>query len=296
MDPADPSQWNLSSTPALCGRASPASAAHAAGACSQARTAAGAHSSWALAALPADAARRGSGGCSIAGRSSSEQLAVLPADAAGAGAGSAAGPHRCRAGEALTGAPPAGVAYSDAVLGGSNAPPHSGATTLSAGAKQVHAVGRRSGGGAAPCAEGATLPGSQLLTDSRGPASADGVPATAEPASASAPGGAAGAEFWVDPYVGGSALRPRAQAGPRTGGQCMHVPAAATHADDDALQADTACEQRTGNPAIPPSVAKQEQEPAHQAAAGCGYIRGCDISQLFEGMEDGDEGTTEMDR
>ena len=314
VDPADPSQWNLSSMRALCGPASSASqrsAAQAAGVSSQARTAAGASSSRAMTALPSDAAHPGSGVDSAAGESSSWAMSAGPAGSACIGSGTcgdggvsssgalavlAAGTacgatraHGSRAGAALAEALPAPGACSDAILSGNAAPPGSDAAMPSAGRDETQAAWPRNslGPAASDLGRHVALPELQLQAGSRGQVSTDKGLAAVGPAGAGAAGGAPDTDFWVDPYVGGFALRPRA----RDGLSCsrMLAPAAATEAGCDALQADSAPRQRTGAPATAPLVAKLEQEPARRAAVGFNDGGAPDISQLFEGMEDGED-------
>ena len=315
VDPADPSQWNLSSMRALCGPASSASqrsAAQAASVESQARTAAGASSSRAMAASPADAAYTGSGVFGAAGASSSwAPLSAVPADlecigsrmCSGAGVSSsgalaelaahtergAPGAHGSRADGALAQALPAPSACSDAILSGSAAPPLTDATILSDGGDQIQAAGACSGRGPASSIAGrhAMQPEPELLAGSRGQRSTDMGPAAAGPPGAGAAGGAPDTGFWVDPYVGGFALRPRARADPSS--PRIHAPAAATEASIDAVQADSAPRQRTGAPSRSPLVAKLEQGPVRRAAVGYEDCGASDIAQLFEGMDDGED-------
>ena len=314
VDPADPSQWNLSSMRALCGPASSASqrsAAQAAGVSSQARTAAGASSSRAMTAVPSDAAYTGSGVYGAAGKSSSWAISAVPADLAcigsrmcgGAGAScsgslaeqaadaacGALGGHGSRACWALAEALPAPSACSDVILSGSDALPLIDVAISSAVGDQGQAAGACLARGAASSIEGrhATLRKPQLLAGSQRQDSTDKGPAAAGPPGAGAAGGAPDTDFWVDPYVGGFALRPRAQDGLSSSRMC--APAAATEAGRDALQADSAPRQRTGAPATAPLVAKLEQEPVRRAAVGFNDGGASDISQLFEGMDDGED-------
>lgn len=313
VDPADPSQWNLSSMRALCGPASSASqrsAAQAAGVSSQARTAAGASSSrgmavlpsdaaytgsgvygaagassWAMSAGPAHSACIGSGTCGDVGVSSSRALAGLAADTACC----AGGAHGSRAGVVPAEALPAPSACSDVILNGSAAPPGSDAAMPSAGRDETQAAWPRKGLGPAASnqAHHVTLPEPQLLAGSRGQVSTDNGAAAVGPPGAGTAGGPPDTDFWVDPYVGGFALRPRARAGPSS--PRLHAPAAATEASNNAVQADSTREQRTGAPANPPLAAKLERGPARRAAVGYRDGGASDISQLFEGMDDGED-------
>ena len=313
VDPADPNQWNLSSMRALCGPASSdsqRSAAQAAGVGSQARTAAGASSSRAMTAFPSDAAYTGSGVYGGAGASGNWAVSVGPAEPACIGSGTcgdagvssggalavlaadtacgAAGAHGSHAGGGLAEALPAPRACSDVILNGSAAPPASDAAMPSAGRDEAQAAWPRNGLGpaASNVARHVVLPEPQMLAGSRGQESADNGPAAMGPAGAGTAGGAPDTDFWVDPYVGGFALRPRARADPSS--PRMHAPAAATEASIDAVQADRARQQRTGAPATSPLVAKLERGPANQTALGSSDGGAPDISQLFEGMDDGE--------
>lgn len=313
VDPADPSQWNLSSMRALCGPASSASqrsAAQAAGVSSQARSAAGA-SSRDVAVVPSEAAHTGSGVFGAAGASSSWAMTAVSADSACIGLGTcgdagvsssgalaepaadtrcgAAGAHGSHAGGALAEALPAQNACSDAVLRGSAAAPRTHEAMPSAGGSQVQAAGACSGPGAASSTEGrhAELPELQVTADSRGQVSTGKGPAAGGPSGAGTSGGASDTDFWVDPYVGGFALRPRAWADPSS--LRIHARAAVTEAGHDAEQPDRAREQRTGAPAKSPLAAKLERRPANQMVVGCSAGGAPDISQLFDGMDDGED-------